>query len=372
MKRQRLLLRLMLKAAWVRKDRALTALLSITVVAAMATVAMTVYSDLEGKLSREFRSFGANAIAVARRGSLSPDELAKIRNILGQKSEVAPLRYAVVTDASDRRIVVGGTDLRAFHQLNPSWSFNVDSRNRYGKISNTHPWMGSRVAQTLAADAVSYDLRYGAKSITIPLGLTFKSGSEDDNRIYISFEDFERLTRLKPDNAQLRIDGPPAEVERQIAGLSASLPQLEFKALRQVTVAQTAVLDKTRAIVLAASAVVVVLIVVCMVATLTGAVLERRKDFAVMKALGASNGIVNLLFAGEAALTSIMGAIVGFIAGTAIAFWIGKANFGAAIMPRPELLIPVVLGSIVLALIASTAPLNLLRRIQPAGILRGE
>jgi putative ABC transport system permease protein len=372
MRRQQLLLRLMLKAAWVRKDRALTALLSIAVVAAMATVAMTIYSDLEGKFSREFRSFGANAVAMARSGSVSEDEVAKIRKILGEKSEVAPLRYAVVTGASDRRIVVGGTDLRAFHQLNPSWSFNVDSRNVYGKFINTYPWMGSRVAQTLVPGAVNYDLRYGAKSITIPLGLTFKAGSEDDNRIYISFEDFERLTGLKPDHVQLRIDGPPAAVERQIAELSASLPQLEFKALRQVTVAQTAVLNKTRAVVLAASAVVVVLIVLCMVATLSGTVLERRRDFAVMKALGASNGIVNLLFAGEAALTSVVGAIVGFIAGTAIAFWIGKANFGAAIMPRPELLVPVVLGSIVLTLTASTAPLNLLRRIQPAGILRGE
>src|SRR5215471_8665406 len=110
MTRQRLFLRLMLKAAWVRKDRALTALLSIAVVATMATVALTVYSDLEGKFSREFRSFGANAIVTARNGTLSKDELAKIKNILGEKSEVVPLRYAVVRGESDTHFVVGGTD----------------------------------------------------------------------------------------------------------------------------------------------------------------------------------------------------------------------------------------------------------------------
>src|SRR5215470_17158233 len=125
MTRQRLLLRLMLKAAWVRKDRALMALLSIAVVAAMATVALTVYSDLEGKLSHEFRNFGANAIAVAGKGSLSQDELARMKKTLGEKSEVVPLRYAVVAGPAGNRIVVGGTDLRAFHRLNASWSLTV-------------------------------------------------------------------------------------------------------------------------------------------------------------------------------------------------------------------------------------------------------
>jgi ABC-type antimicrobial peptide transport system permease subunit len=79
-----------------------------------------------------------------------------------------------------------------------------------------------------------------------------------------------------------------------------------------------------------------------------------------------------MLFAGEATLISIIGALLGFVAGSMVAWWIGAANFGAGIRPRPELLLPVVLGSIILALVAATAPLKVLRQIQPAGILRGE
>jgi len=110
----------------------------------------------------------------------------------------------------------------------------------------------------------------------------------------------------------------------------------------------------------------------CMVATFTSSVLERRKDFAVMKALGASNKTVNLLFAAESASLALVGAASGYIVGSGTAFWIGKANFEAAILPQPLLLLPVLLGSVVLALLASTAPLRLLQQIQPAGILRGE
>ena len=373
MSRKQMLLRLMLKAAWVRKDRAFTALLSIAVVATMATVALTVYSDLQGKFSREFRSFGANAIVTANSGSLTADELQRIKNIVGEKSEVVPVGYAVATDDSNHRIVVGGTDLRAFRQLNTSWSFHVDPLDIYVKLIDSYPWMvGTRAAETLLHDSTNYTLHYGANTLKIVAGPVFESGSEDDNRIYLDLKAFEQFTGLQPNTAQLRIDGPPDEIERRIATLSASLPKADVKPVRQVVAAQTAVLSKTRSIVLAASAVVVVLIIVCMVATLTGAVLERRRDFAVMKALGASNGAVNLLFAGEAALTSIAGAILGFLIGTAVAFWIGYSNFGTAIPPRPDLLVPVIVGSVLLALLASTAPLRVLRRIQPARILRGE
>ena len=369
MTRQRLLLRLILKAAWVRKDRALTALLSIVVVATMATVALTVYSDLEGKFSREFRSFGANAIVTARTGGITQDELTRIKSIVGEKSEIVPVGYAVVADDWNQHLVVAGTNLHAFHRLNPSWSFNTNADD---KLIDSGPWIGGRVRSGKHREQNFYEIAYGEKTLDLPVGIEFRSGSEDDSRIYLPLNDFQKLTGLQPSTVQLRIDGRPAEIEGGIARLATSLPELEIKPVRQITAAQTAVLGKTRSIVLAASAVVVVLIIVCMVATLTGSVLERRKDFAVMKALGASNRTVNLLFAGEATLTSVIGAILGFMAGTAIAFWIGKANFGAAIMPRPEMLVPVVLGSIVLALIASTAPLRLLRRIQPAVILRGE
>ena len=152
-------------------------------------------------------------------------------------------------------------------------------------------------------------------------------------------------------------------------------PGVEVKPVRQITQAQTAVVGKTRSVVLASSAVVVVLIMLCMVATFTGSVLERRKDFAVMKALGASNRTVNFLFASEAALLALAGSAAGYVLGCGIAFWIGKANFEAAILPQPVLLLPVLLGSVasgagrfhraVKIIAADTARRDPARRIMP-------
>jgi putative ABC transport system permease protein len=364
MSRTQLLLRLLFKAAWVRKDRAFTALLSVAVVATIATAALTIYSDLEDKLSHEFRGFGANVLVTKTSGALTTSELSDIHKIVGNTGEIVPVAYAIATETtSNARIVVGGADLTQLRRLNSSWSFS--------NAGQGSALVGARVDETITHGA-DLQLSFGKTSTMIKPAGFFHSGSDDDSRVYIPLDDFVRLTGVQPATALVRVEGRPQEIQAAIFRLSADLPNIEVKPVRQITQAQTAVVGKTRSVVLASSVVVVVLIMLCMVATFTGSVLERRRDFAVMKALGASNRTVNFLFASEAALLALAGSSAGYILGCGIAFWIGKANFDAAILPQPLLLFPVLLGSVALALIASTAPLRLLQQIQPAGILRGE
>jgi putative ABC transport system permease protein len=364
MTRAQLLLRLLFKAAWVRKDRAFTALTSVAVVATIATAALTIYSDLEGKLSRDFRGFGANVIVTKASGNLTAEELASIYKIIGNTGEVLPVAYAAASlRDGGAKIVVGGADLEKLRRLNASWSFE--------EWNQGNALVGARVAEAVSHGG-SWQIAYGNAVSSIMPQAVFHSGSDDDSRVYIPLNDFVRLTGVQPSTALVRVEGKPQDIRDAISRLSSALRYVEVKPVRQITQAQAAVVGKTRSIVLASSVVVVVLIMLCMVATFTSSVLERRKDFAVMKALGASNRTVNFLFASEAALLAFIGSIAGYVLGSGIAFWIGKVNFEAAILPQPLLLLPVLLGSVVLALIASTAPLRLLQQIQPAGILRGE
>jgi len=110
----------------------------------------------------------------------------------------------------------------------------------------------------------------------------------------------------------------------------------------------------------------------CVLATLMGWVFDRRRDFAIMKALGASDRLIAMFVAGEAMVLGCAGALLGFAAGTAIASWIGRVNFHAPVAPRFSLFPPVLLGCLAVTLLAAVLPLRLLRHIQPAMILRGE
>jgi putative ABC transport system permease protein len=110
----------------------------------------------------------------------------------------------------------------------------------------------------------------------------------------------------------------------------------------------------------------------CVLATLMGWVFDRRRDFAIMKALGASDGLIAMFVAGEAAALACVGAIAGFAAGIGIAALIGRLNFNAPISPQFRVFPAVLIGALAVTLVATLLPLRLLRRIQPAMILRGE
>jgi putative ABC transport system permease protein len=64
--------------------------------------------------------------------------------------------------------------------------------------------------------------------------------------------------------------------------------------------------------------------------------------------------------------------VIGFVAGIGIAAWIGRVNFHASVAPRFSVLPLVLAGSIVVTLLSAILPISLLRRVQPAVILRGE
>jgi putative ABC transport system permease protein len=66
------------------------------------------------------------------------------------------------------------------------------------------------------------------------------------------------------------------------------------------------------------------------------------------------------------------GALMGYVVGIGIAAWIGRVNFHASVMPRLSVLPMVLAGSMAVTLLSAILPISLLRRVQPAVILRGE
>jgi putative ABC transport system permease protein len=88
--------------------------------------------------------------------------------------------------------------------------------------------------------------------------------------------------------------------------------------------------------------------------------------------MGASNRLLNGFFAAEAAALGASGAVIGFVLGIGIAAWIGRVNFHAPVAPRFTILPFVLAGSMVVTLLAAILPISMLRRVQPAVILRGE
>ena len=74
-------LRMLLRAASLRRGRAASALLAMVVAAAVATAMLNLYVDVQGKLRGEFRNYGANLVVVAK--NLNHDPNADRAAVLG-------------------------------------------------------------------------------------------------------------------------------------------------------------------------------------------------------------------------------------------------------------------------------------------------
>ena len=76
-------LRMLVRAAVLRRGRAASALFAMVVAAAVATAMLNLYVDVQAKLRREFRNYGANIILVGRDSSSLPsDALARVDAVL--------------------------------------------------------------------------------------------------------------------------------------------------------------------------------------------------------------------------------------------------------------------------------------------------
>jgi putative ABC transport system permease protein len=359
--------RMLLRAAVLRRRRAASALLAMIVAAAVATAMMNLYVDVQAKLRTEFRNYGANVVIVGKDGQALPaDALSKIESVLGAKTLAVPFAYAVARTNSGQSVVVVGTDFTRARLLNRWWKVS------HWPAAPNEALIGMRAANVVSPNRQLFDLTFQGKAIDLAPAGMLQTGAGEDSRIYLDQSEFQNWTGVAPSTIEVAANGNAAEVEASVRQLAQLLPTADVRPVRQIMEGEANVLNKTRATLYASATLVVLTSALCVLATLIGWVFDRRRDFAIMKALGASERLVNGFFAAEAAALGVVGAILGFFIGIGVAVWIGRVNFHAPVVPRFSVFPYVLAGSVAVALISAILPIVLLRRIQPAIILRGE
>lgn len=363
--------RMLLRAAVLRRRRAASALLAMIVAAAVATAMMNLYVDVQAKLRTEFRNYGANVVIVAQEGQTLPaDALAKIESVLGAKTLAVPFSYAVARTQDGQSVVVVGTDFARVRQLDRWWKVSHWPAAPYEAL------VGMRAAAVVSANGSpnrqAFELTFQGRAIELTPAGMLQTGAGEDSRIYVDQSEFQNWTGVAPSTIEVAANGTGAEVDASIRQLGQVLPTAKIRPVRQIMEGEANVLNKTRATLYASATLVVLTSALCVLATLIGWVFDRRRDFAIMKALGASERLVNGFFAAEAAALGVVGAILGFFIGIGVAAWIGRVNFHSPVVPRFSVFPYVLAGSVAVALISAILPIELLRCVEPAIILRGE
>jgi putative ABC transport system permease protein len=359
--------RMLVRAAVLRRGRAATALVAMVVAAAVTTAVLNLYVDVQAKLRGEFRNYGANIILVGKDGSSLPaDAFTQAESVLAGRGVLAPFALVVARTSDGQPVVVAGTDFNRVRQLDRWWSVSAWPSEPQQAL------IGVRARSTVSPNNQTFDLEFQGRPIHLTPAGTVRTGAAEDSRIYLSLADFVSWTGVQPSTIEVAATGSPEEIAGILHKLEQTIPSAEVRPVRQIMEGETRVLGKTRATLLAASALIILTAALCVLSTLMGWVFDRRRDFAIMKALGASDRLLNGFFAAEAAALGAAGAVIGFVVGIGIAAWIGRVNFHAPVAPRFVILPFILAGSIIVTLLSALLPISVLRRVQPASILRGE
>jgi putative ABC transport system permease protein len=351
-----------------RRARSVSALIAMTVSAGVATALLTLYADLDTKLHKEFRSFGANIVITApANASLPPDALGHLQQAAGADALAGEFAYAVATTDTGTPVVVAGIDFAAVKRLDSWWQ--VDAWPD-AAVTNS-ALLGQRAAQFVGNEH-SVALTYGGRAITLQGAGRIKTGSDEDSRIYMPLAAFTAWTGVGPGVIELQVPGGTARVEATMAKLQKELPGVQVQPVRRLVEGESKIVDRTHALMYGAVLLIALTVAVSVLATLSASVLERRRDFALMKALGGSQSQLMGMFLLEALVLALAGVAAGFVVGSAAAWAISEGNFHTATLPHLSVLPLVLLLNVAIAALAALLPVRVLRGLQPAALLKGE
>jgi putative ABC transport system permease protein len=425
-------LRVWFRSLTVKRPQSALAFAALALGATVASMILNLYGDARRKMQNEFRAYGPN-IVISSAGSgnsssstafLKPSHTAvedstprlglpgdlmpgllvsRLRSKLPPDSRIVPALNVVVmarpgklssSASAASSLVAVGADFEALHLLNPEWRLSVSS-DPFGPgscVLGAHAAERFRLkpGETLEMTALeagaagnsggtarpgaAESADSNASAAACSIAGVVSSGAAEDDQVFLPLDVAQRVAGLegKISVVEMRIPGGPAEIDAAADSLGRAFPSLDVRPVREIVEGEGRVLGMIRGLLLVLAALIVGVVALCVMATVTAIVLDRRKDVAVMKALGASDAKVLALMLVEIGVLGIAGGAVGFAAGALLSRRVGVDLFGVALNTDWRTLPAVLAAALLAAALPALLPVSTVRRIDPARALRGE
>jgi len=160
-----------------------------------------------------------------------------------------------------------------------------------------------------------------------------------------------------------------------------AIPGANAEQVRRVEQSEGTVLQRISGLMWLISAAALLAAGFAVSAAMATAILERRAEIGLMRSLGASRGVIALLFYSETGLLAILAGGCGYLIGSGLAAWLGARIFesdgvvtaihlSSVLIPA---LLPVVVGLALLVAIAGSTPaIRTALAMDPSAILRAD
>lgn len=384
------------------RGRLTIALIAIVSGAAVTTALLNLQLDATRKLSAEFRTLGANVLVMPHASGVSTASAQSAVNSVAKSSAadatasplisdsaiarvhalsadaratIAPYLYVVANTSKGKetqQLIVAGTWLDEMPKMAPWWKISGETIAARDDLS--HVLIGANVASELSLKPGSQlQLHYLDRSASFTVSGIIRSGADEDSQIFANLVAVQNLASLQNRIGliQVSVPGTPEEISAYMSRVSAAVPDLEVRPVRQLAEAEGQLLSRLRGLILAMVVLILVLTALCVLASMAALAMERRRDVGLMKAIGGPMHRIVSIFLTEAGTLGLAGALLGYGLGLLLSRWIGRRAFDVSIAARPEVF-PLVVALMIGVALAGAFPLRLLGRVRPAEILRGE
>ncbi len=391
----------------------------------VATAMIAVATDIGDKINRELRSYGANLVVYPDADSLDVEiggvnlkpardaayldeaDLPKIEgmfwrhNIIGF-APMLPTSVTISAGAQKRTIELLGTYFSKRLRFGKNdFTTGVRTTNPWWRVTGS--WPDDDSTDVLVGEHLAASMNTGHGAMLEISGRTFtvagvlSSGGAEDNAIVAPLGVAQQLLRkpgavarifvsalTKPEDALARRD--PRTMSPEVfdrwycspyAGsiayqLQEAIPHSRAEQIRQVAQNEGMVLSRIKGLMLLVAVAALLGSALTVSAAMATAVFERRREVGLMKALGARNLSIAVLFFAESALLAVGGGLVGFAAGGLLARHIGEWIFGSRITVQPVLFPIVVAIAVLVTFLGSAASIRKAMQFEPVFALRGD
>ncbi|PID44155.1 MAG: ABC transporter permease [Proteobacteria bacterium] len=358
-----------------RFNRVLIVFLALMTGAAIIAAMASVYFDINIKMSQELRTFGANLFVQSQsKKPLSNQDYLKSLSLAPKDSITAssPYLYGLARIDLDK-VVLMGVDFSQLKTLVPYWQI----KGQWVTVSfDEHRAMiGDKLAKKLGIK-IGQKINLIADRKKHPLTITgiIESGEETDNYLVVNLSLAQKWLHKENqiDYAMYSVLNSQDQVHQFSVSLQKAMPQNVIRPILKVSDSEGKVLDKVKILMGVVSVVILILSTLCVNTTLTALVGERRKEFALQKALGASKTAIVRQILTETSIIAALAILVGLALGFGLAQILGKTVFDSFIDWRYQVLPITVLSSLLAGFVAVIMPTLKATEYQPARVLKGE
>lgn len=370
-------LRMVTKALLKRKSRVAIALAALIIGTGVISAVISVYYDINIKMSKELRSYGANFVLASKQGGIIDE--AKISDAVDHIDREKIMGYSPylyqIGLVDEKKMVVVGLWLDQIKKVTPYWE--ITGTDKLGRNENDAAVIGNNVAAKLnltIGKAITLKDETTGKSKDFVIKGIVKTGSTEDNQVFVSLNAAQQIFSLnrKANIVYFSLLGKSEELSSVAKKLNESVSGIELKPIKQISKSEAKILEKIKSLVYLVILVILLSTLLCLSTTMMAMVVERRKEIGLRKALGAQNRSIITEFLGEGLTLGFVGGLLGIVLGVGLAQIIGQSVFKSYISLRVEVVAMVTLMSLAVAGIASVIPVKTATNIEPALILKGE